>query len=183
MIPSLPGRDLTPEELELLVHDLAARREEWNELVRYDADKRWYECLHRDAHVDVWLISWIEEQDTGWHDHDVSSGAVAVVDGTLVEERLVLGGPPHRRELPAGDGTRFDPSHVHRLRLADGWCRRSPCTRTRRRCGASASTAWTRTACCAATRSPTRRSCGRWRRACWGVAGSRGALVITRTKS
>ena len=120
MIPSLPGRDLTPEELELLVHDLAARREEWDEVVRYDADKRWYECLHRDAHVDVWLISWIEEQDTGWHDHDVSSGAVAVVDGALVEERLVLGGPPHRRELPAGEGTRFDPSHVHRLRLADG---------------------------------------------------------------
>jgi hypothetical protein len=120
VIPSLPGRDLTPEELALLVEDLAARREEWNDLVRYEADKRWYECLHRDAHVDVWLISWIEEQDTGWHDHDVSSGAVAVVEGALVEERLVLGGPPHRRELPAGEGTRFDPSHVHRLRLADG---------------------------------------------------------------
>ena len=102
------------------MHDLAARRDGVEQLVRYDGDKRWYECLHRDAHVDVWLISWIEEQDTGWHDHDVSSGAVAVVEGTLIEERLVLGGPPHRRELPAGDGTRFDPSHVHRLRLADG---------------------------------------------------------------
>jgi hypothetical protein len=121
VIPSsLPARELTPEELAGLVHDLAARRDDWEHLVRYDSDNRWFECLHRDSHVDVWLISWVDEQDTGWHDHDVSSGAVAVVEGELLEERLVLAGAPHRRLLPAGTGTRFDPSHVHRLRLGDG---------------------------------------------------------------
>ena len=120
MIPSLPGRVMSPDELAELVHELAARRTEWAHLVQYGSGQRWYECLHRDGNVDIWLISWIEEQDTGWHDHDVSSGAVAVVDGMLTEERLVLSGAPHRRDLPTGAGTRFDPSHVHRLRLADG---------------------------------------------------------------
>ena len=120
MIPSLPGRDLTPEELELLVHDLAARREEWHELVRYDADKRWYECLHRDAHVDVWLISWIEEQDTGWHDHDVSSGAVAVVDG--VAGRGASRARPGRRTGASCPRARA-PASTRRTCTACGWPR------------------------------------------------------------
>ena len=40
--------------------------------------------------------------DTGFHDHDLSSGAVAVVEGELVEERLTLGGPPRRRPTVPG---------------------------------------------------------------------------------
>ena len=48
-------------------------------------------CLHRDAHVDVWLLCWTPRNDTGWHDHDISSGAVAVVEGCLVEHNLAVG--------------------------------------------------------------------------------------------
>ena len=41
------------------------------------------------SHVDVWVITWTNGNDTGFHDHDVSRGAVAVVEGEIVEERLV----------------------------------------------------------------------------------------------
>ena len=53
---------------------------------------RHYACLHRDAHFDLWAIFWMPENDTGWHDHDVSSGAVHVVRGILVEHALRIGG-------------------------------------------------------------------------------------------
>jgi hypothetical protein len=38
------------------------------------------------------------------------------VDGEVVEERLVLGGPPRRLRHRAGEVFDFDASHVHRMR-------------------------------------------------------------------
>ena len=34
----------------------------------------------------------MEDQDTGFHDHDLSDGAVAVAGGSVREDRLLLGG-------------------------------------------------------------------------------------------
>jgi hypothetical protein len=109
-------RDLDRAALRCLVGDLAARPELWRALVTIDAESRRFEQLWRDTHVDVWVISWMHGHDTGFHDHDVSQGAVAVVDGALVEERMVLGGAPLERRHPAGAVFDFDASHVHRMR-------------------------------------------------------------------
>ena len=83
--------------------------------MRHDTGERHFEQLWRDDHVDVWVISWANGNDTGFHDHDVSSGAVAVVEGELIEERLVLGGAPRRLHHRAGETFDFDASHVHRM--------------------------------------------------------------------
>ena len=54
--------------------------------------------------------------DTGYHDHDLSSGAVAVVEGRLVEERLVIGSAPRMSSsYDAGETFDFDAAHVHRM--------------------------------------------------------------------
>ena len=95
--------------------DIAAQPAVWRPLVTYDAQRRRFEQLWRDEHVDVWVISWMRGHDTGFHDHDVSSGAVAVVAGEILEERLVLGGAPRRRRHGAGAVFDFDASHVHRM--------------------------------------------------------------------
>ena len=109
-------RDLDRAALRRLVGDIAARPELWRPLVTLDAESRRFEQLWRDTHIDVWVISWMHGHDTGFHDHDVSQGAVAVVDGALVEERMVLGGAPLERRHPAGAVFDFDASHVHRMR-------------------------------------------------------------------
>ena len=111
----LPGRDLSPGELQDLVVTLAADHGLWDEHVAFDADSRVYASLHRDAHVDVWLLCWTPENDTGWHDHDISSGAVAVVAGDLVENNLTLGGAPVETRVSAGQAFSFGPDHIHRL--------------------------------------------------------------------
>jgi predicted metal-dependent enzyme (double-stranded beta helix superfamily) len=108
-------RDLDRDALRRLVSDIAARRELWGPLVTLDPDSRRFEQLWRDEHVDMWVISWMPGHDTGFHDHDLSSGAVAVVAGEILEERLVLGGPPQRHEHGAGAVFDFDASHVHRM--------------------------------------------------------------------
>jgi predicted metal-dependent enzyme (double-stranded beta helix superfamily) len=108
--------DLDLAELRDLVAGIAADPDRWRPLVRSDAAERHFEQLLRDDHVDVWVISWASGNDTGFHDHDVSRGAVAVVEGELVEERLVVGGPPRVRRHRSGDVFDFDASHVHRMR-------------------------------------------------------------------
>jgi hypothetical protein len=111
-------RDLEPEELAGLAAELAARPELWCSLVRHDPDQRVYVQLHRDHHVDVWLICWVDSQDTGLHDHDVSGGAVRVVDGHLWEDRLTAGLQLDRVEYGPGESFTFDATRIHDVRHA-----------------------------------------------------------------
>jgi predicted metal-dependent enzyme (double-stranded beta helix superfamily) len=110
--------DLDLDALQQLVTRIAADRAAWHQLVDLDIEHRHYAQLWRDDHIDIWVISWMNGHDTGFHDHDVSSGAVAVVEGELVEERLAIGGPPRRRSFGAGTSFHFDASHVHRMHQA-----------------------------------------------------------------
>ena len=111
----LPARDLDEAELQELVASIASDPSSWGHLVGFDDVRRVYASLHRDAHVDVWLLCWTPENDTGWHDHDISSGAVAVVSGALTEHnlRLAEGGVVTRVE--SGQVFSFGPDHIHRL--------------------------------------------------------------------
>ena len=112
----LIDHDLDRTELRALVAQIAADPAQWRHLVRHTTAERTFEQLRRDQHVDIWVISWTSGSDTGFHDHDLSRGAVAVVDGEVIEERLVLGGPPRELLHRAGDVFDFDASHVHRMR-------------------------------------------------------------------
>jgi predicted metal-dependent enzyme (double-stranded beta helix superfamily) len=107
--------DLDETELTALVADLAARPEAWQHLVSHRADARTYVELHRDEHVAVWLICWMNDHDTGYHDHDLSAGAVGVAAGAIREERLVIGGEPAERIATEGEAFAFGPSDIHRV--------------------------------------------------------------------
>jgi predicted metal-dependent enzyme (double-stranded beta helix superfamily) len=115
-VPRPLGRDLSAPELESFVRELADRPELWIDFVRHDASQRVYEELLSDAHVTAWLICWMDDQDTGFHDHDVSAGAVAVVSGNVREERLAIGGQPRGRKFAAGDAFHFSAADIHRVR-------------------------------------------------------------------
>jgi predicted metal-dependent enzyme (double-stranded beta helix superfamily) len=117
------GSDLTNEQLLAVANEIAARPGLWSERVSHDRSQRTYAQLLRDEHVDVWLICWSEDHDTGFHDHDLSAGAVAVVAGSVREERLVLGRPidsPITRTVSAGSSFDFGASDIHRVLHAGG---------------------------------------------------------------
>jgi hypothetical protein len=90
---ALPGRDLDRSELLALVVAIAGQPELWREHLAFDDDRRHFVSLYRDSHVDVWMLCWTPQNDTGWHDHDVSSGAVAVAQGCLLEHKLAVDRP------------------------------------------------------------------------------------------
>jgi predicted metal-dependent enzyme (double-stranded beta helix superfamily) len=106
---------MTTRELIEHVRALAAAPAGWAHLVEHDPERRRYHELHRDDDLAVWLICWSHEQDTGFHDHDLSSGAVAVIEGAVREDRLTLGGPPTSRTVRAGGTFSFTAADIHRV--------------------------------------------------------------------
>jgi cysteine dioxygenase type I len=117
------GRDLSRGELTRIAEAVGRDRGTWLRLVRRDRTRRYYAQLHRDPHLDVWLLCWTDDQDTGLHDHDVSAGAVHVCEGELVEERLEFrDGAFSRVAVEHGEGSTFDfdASHVHCIRHPGG---------------------------------------------------------------
>jgi hypothetical protein len=117
LAPRLPrGRELARGELRRLVTEIAGDAAVWQPLVCHDSEARYYLRLHRDPHVDVWLICWTNQQD-------VSAGAVHVCTGDLAEDRFELDEAGLRQitvSRPAGASFDFDASHVHRLRHPEG---------------------------------------------------------------
>jgi predicted metal-dependent enzyme (double-stranded beta helix superfamily) len=118
-----PGEDLSRPQLVELVAALGEEQGLWEHLVQHDPDERYFTQLYRDAHVDVWLICWLNQQDTGYHDHDISSGAVKVCDGVLAEDRFHFDGGALRettRDREAGAVFDFDAAYIHRMRHPGG---------------------------------------------------------------
>lgn len=112
---------LGPAELERFAATLAAEPERWRHLVRHSGDVRVYEQIWDDESVNAWLICWSEDQDTGFHDHDESAAAIAVISGTVREDRLRVGANPRSRELGAGSVFTVPPVAIHRvLHAGDG---------------------------------------------------------------
>jgi predicted metal-dependent enzyme (double-stranded beta helix superfamily) len=109
------GRDLDERELLELVCELSGRPDVWAPRIPDPAGGRAYEELIREQHLSVWLIAWDQGGDTGFHDHDLSSGAVGVIEGGVREDRLVLAGFPTSRVVKAGGAFSFSASDIHRV--------------------------------------------------------------------
>jgi mannose-6-phosphate isomerase-like protein (cupin superfamily) len=106
---------LSPDELHRFVTLLAAWPEFWRKHVRHSSEMRVYEQIWDDEDVNAWVICWSEDQDTGFHDHDESAAAIAVIEGRVREERLRLGSEPIAREIGAGQVFTLPPVAIHRV--------------------------------------------------------------------
>jgi hypothetical protein len=111
---------LDPVELARFAVELASSPLLWRDLVLGDHDGRQYATIWSDDRVNAWAIRWSRDADTGFHDHDDSAGAIVVLEGSVIEERLALAGPPLARRFGAGQSFRLSPSAIHRVRHAGG---------------------------------------------------------------
>ena len=127
----------------------------WEGHVRHDVVDRHYVQMYRDPNIDIWLICWAASQDTGYHDHDRSQGAVYVCEGAVFEDYFRRDEDGWIREQTkrhdAGGQFDFDATYIHGVRHAEG-APRSRSTATRPRSGAWATTSPTRTASCGGSR-------------------------------
>jgi predicted metal-dependent enzyme (double-stranded beta helix superfamily) len=96
----------------------AAAGHDWAAQVQYRQGERWYQRLEQGDNHEVWLLSWLPGQRTGFHDHCGSAGAFAVVHGELREYTTAGGrgtGVPGGTDFAAGRVRSFGPAHVHEV--------------------------------------------------------------------
>ena len=106
---------MTGAELGELTRSLGAARVTWEHLVRHDASRRVFERLSSPPGTEAWLMCWMSGHDSGPHDHDISSGAVTVIEGELTEERFGWDASTSPTAYGAGETFAFGPSDVHRV--------------------------------------------------------------------
>jgi quercetin dioxygenase-like cupin family protein len=109
-----PGVDrFSPDQL-LRTARLFASDPDLPALVDADsAERRWVE-LDASPYLQIWLLAWPAESETGWHDHAESAGAFLTVSGTLLEQAY-QGSRRTDQTLIAGEGRSFGPNHIHRV--------------------------------------------------------------------
>ena len=118
---SRPGRArLVPERLSQarlgqIVTALAARAGGWGDVVCFDAGRRWYQRLELTDDHEVWLLSWLPGQSTGFHDHGRAAGAFAVAQGQVRERTVAVGHRQPVRNLTVARGSvrTFGPHYAH----------------------------------------------------------------------
>ena len=105
---------LSQTRLRQLVAAVATLPESWDGLVRFGSGRRWYRRLELADDYELWLLSWLPGQGTGFHDHGLAAGAFAVAQGQL-RERTVPAGHARVRErtVVAGGVRSFGPRYVH----------------------------------------------------------------------
>jgi len=117
MIPAGPRTALSQASLREIVREMAAQRASWRPLVRYDPARRWYQLLEQRDDHEIWLLSWLPGQYTGFHDHGRSAGAYTVAEGCLAERGARRGRPWRRsRYVAAGAARSFGPWYIHEVR-------------------------------------------------------------------
>lgn len=107
----------TGVDLRGLVQDVAADPSQWRPLVHHGPERH-FACLHRDAEVELWVVSWGPGHDTGFHDHDDSAAAIVVAEGEIREQRLAVGRANVDRRFRAGQTFAVRPSDIHRVQHA-----------------------------------------------------------------
>lgn len=106
---------LTNQELEAFVLELAADPQRWQPFVAHDPDRRTYGLIWDDEDVNAWVLCWSRDHDTGFHDHDISSAAITVLEGQVREDRLRLDGSAREIVYSAGGSFTVPPDAIHRV--------------------------------------------------------------------
>jgi hypothetical protein len=112
------SRLLGARQLADVVQRVAASPAEWLPRVRLNPAGRWYEQVTLDDSHEVWLISWLPGQETGFHDHGGASGAFTVALGTLLESRPAGSSQVISKPVGAGGLRSFGPRYIHNVRNA-----------------------------------------------------------------
>ena len=109
--PGLPA--IPADELEKLARTIAARPELWESLTLTDTARRRYRLAFENDQTDIWVLSWMDGQRTGFHDHDRSAVGLAIAHGAVVERQLLLPSGATALTLGKSDSRQGPAGYIH----------------------------------------------------------------------
>jgi predicted metal-dependent enzyme (double-stranded beta helix superfamily) len=107
-------------ELGRLVRAIATRSDLWAPLVVCDRSRRRYRLMLEDHRLDIWVLSWMPSQATGYHDHGNSDVALTALRGTVLERQVRVGDPSIERELRPGIVRHGPAGYIHSVAHSTG---------------------------------------------------------------
>ena len=112
--------DLDLDELRALAGAIARDRDLWGPLVVIDSTRRRYRLMYEDHRLDIWALSWMPGQGTGFHDHDLSRVGIAIGQGVVIEKQMLLPAGATRLELRHGDVRGGPAGYIHSAAWGEG---------------------------------------------------------------
>ena len=99
--------------LRRIVGDVAADPDRWGGPVLFDAGRRWFRRLELTDDYELWLLSWLPGQRTGFHDHGRAAGAFVVAQGRVRERTVAAPGRVRHYTFAPGGVRSFGSRYVH----------------------------------------------------------------------
>ena len=115
-----PEGPLSTDQLAALVRQIAETRDLWKPLEIHDETRRRYRLLYEDDRIDVWVLSWMPGQGTGFHDHDLSGVALICAQGMVVERQMLLPSGATRIEMTEGSCREGGAGYIHSVAWGSG---------------------------------------------------------------
>ena len=120
VVQQQPGGDLNQAQLKGLVKSIAELPSLWKPLTVTDGHRRRYRLLYEDERIDVWVLSWMAGQGTGFHDHDHSAVALMCVQGSILEKQMRLPSGIASVNMSAGSIRSGGPGYIHAVNHLQG---------------------------------------------------------------
>lgn len=111
---------LNLEQLDRLVRQITEDKSLWEPLIVVDEERRRYRLLFEDDRIDVWVLSWMPGQGTGFHDHDQSGVALICAQGSVIERQMLLPSGATRIEMTPGVSRQGGAGYIHSVAYASG---------------------------------------------------------------
>lgn len=92
----------------------------WRDYVTVCEEYRDYRLVYENDYVDIWVLSWMPGQETGFHDHDISEVGICTADGVIREHHLHLTHPATDHLMEPGDTQEGPFGYIHRVQHESG---------------------------------------------------------------
>lgn len=92
----------------------------WRDYVVESHEYRDYRLVFENEYTDIWVLSWLAGQTTGFHDHDRSQVGIAVVQGAVREWHPRMGQEPTSHVMRAGATQKGSFGYIHQVAHEEG---------------------------------------------------------------
>lgn len=126
--PELPAELGFLAEIDRQLHapalaDISSRIVEsglWRHYVAVCEEYRDYRLVFENDYVDIWVLSWLPGQETGFHDHDISEVGICVAEGAIREHHMHVYQPDTSHVIRPGETQEGPFGYIHRVEHFEG---------------------------------------------------------------